>query len=38
MPNWMGVPILAAGVAMMFDCSQPPSVTAATIEDKTYGD
>jgi hypothetical protein len=34
----VGLPILAAGVAMIFDCSQPPSVTAAMIEDKTYGD
>jgi len=38
MSNWMGVPILAAGVAMVFDCSKQPSVTAATIEDNTYGD
>ena len=38
MSNWIGVPILAAGVAMIFDCSQQPSVMAATIEDKTYAD
>jgi hypothetical protein len=34
----VGLPILAAGVAMIFDCSQQPSVTAAMIKDKTYGD
>ena len=38
MPNWMGLTILAAGVAMILGCSQQPSVTAAMIEDKTYGD
>ena len=38
MSKWIGLPILAAGVAMILGCSQRPSVTAAMIEDKTYGD
>jgi len=38
MLNWMGLPILAAGVAIGFDGSQQPSMTAATTEDKTSGD
>ncbi len=38
MPTWMGLPILAAGVAMILGCSQQPSVTAAMIEDKNYDD
>jgi hypothetical protein len=38
MSKWMGLPILAAGVAMILGCLQQPSVTAAMIEDKTYGD
>jgi hypothetical protein len=38
MSNWTGLPIGAAGGAMIFDCFQQPSVTAATIEDKTYGE
>jgi len=38
MSTWMGLPILAAGVAMNLGCSQQPTVTAAMIEDKTYGD
>jgi hypothetical protein len=37
MSKWMGLPILAAGVAMILGSLQP-SVTAAMIEDKTYGD
>jgi hypothetical protein len=36
MSKWMGLPILAA--EMVLGCSQQPSVTAAMIEDKTYGD
>jgi hypothetical protein len=36
MSKWIGVTILAAGVAMTFGCSQGPSGTAAVIEDKTY--
>jgi hypothetical protein len=38
MANATGLPIWVPGVAMIFDCSQQPSVTAAMIEDKTYGD
>jgi hypothetical protein len=38
MSKWIGLPILAAGVAMILGCSQQPSVTAAMIADKTYGD
>jgi hypothetical protein len=38
MPNWMGLTILAAGVAMILGCLQQPSRTAAMIEDKTHGD
>ena len=34
--KWMGLTILAAGVAMILGCSQQPSGTAAIIEDKTY--
>ena len=34
--KWVGVTILAAGVAMTLGCSQQPSGTAAVIEDKTY--
>lgn len=33
MSKWMGLPILAAEVAMILGCSQQPSVTAAMIED-----
>src|SRR3989442_2295408 len=33
--KWMGLTILAAGVAMILGCSQQPSGTAAIIEDKT---
>ena len=36
MSKWMGLTILAAGVAMILGCSQQPSGTAAIIEDKTY--
>ena len=36
MLNWMGLPILAAGAAISLGGSQPPSVTAAMIEDKTH--
>jgi hypothetical protein len=36
MAKWMGLPILAVGVAMILGCSQQPSGTAAMIEDKTY--
>jgi hypothetical protein len=35
MPNWMGLTILAAGVAMILGCLQQPSRTAAMIEDST---
>jgi hypothetical protein len=38
MSNWTELPILAAGMAMILGCSQQPSVTAAMIEDKTYGE
>jgi hypothetical protein len=38
MSKWMGLPILAAGVAMILGCFQQPSVTAAMIEDRTYGE
>ena len=38
MSKWMWLTILVAGVAMILGCSQPPSGTAAMIEDKTYGD
>jgi hypothetical protein len=38
MSNLMGLPILAAEVAISLDGSQQPLVTAAMIEDKTYGD
>jgi hypothetical protein len=38
MSKWMGFQILVAGVVMILGCSQQPSVTAAMIEDKTYGD
>ena len=34
--KWVGVTILAAGVALTLGCSQQPSGTAAVIEDKTY--
>ena len=34
--KWVGVTILAAGVAMTLGCSQQPSGTAVMIEDKTY--
>ena len=38
MSNWMGLTILAAGVAMILGAPKRPSRTAAMIEDKTYGD
>jgi hypothetical protein len=38
MSKWIGLPILAAGVAMILGFSQQPWVTAAMIGDKTYGD
>jgi len=38
MSTWMGLTILAAGVAMILSRPQQPSGTAAMIEDKTYGD
>ena len=38
MSKGMGLPILAAGVAMSLGCSLQPSGTAAMIADKTYGD
>ena len=34
--KWVGVTILAAGVAMTLGCSQQPSGTAVMIEDKVY--
>jgi len=36
MSKWIGMTILAAGVAMILGCSKQPSGTAAMIEDKTY--
>ena len=36
MSKWVLLTILAVGVAMILGCSQQPSGTAATIEDKTY--
>ena len=36
--KWVGVTILAAGVAMTLGCSQQPSGTAVMIEDKLHGD
>ena len=38
MLNWIGLPILPAGVAIGFDGAQQPSMTAAMTEDKTSGD
>jgi hypothetical protein len=38
MSNRMALPILGGGVAMILGCPPQPSVTAAMIEDKTYGD
>ena len=38
MSKWIGLTILAAGVAMILGAPQQPSGAAAMIEDKGYGD